>query len=97
MDIPRFRELQLKMSPTMHFTTKFPPPNLGFNFPGLVEAENLVTIGSDWAFGMTLPLFLSVAYLVEDIGADRAIEMLTISGAGAVARDMVSTDSTCLL
>ncbi|RYN63938.1 ATPase [Alternaria tenuissima] len=72
----------------MHFTTKFPPPNLGFNFPGLVEAENLVTIGSDWAFGMTLPLFLSVAYLVEDIGADRAIEMLTISGAGAVARDM---------
>jgi len=46
---------------------------------------------------MTLPLILSVDYLVEDIGADRAIEMLTISGAGAVARDMVSIDPTCLL
>ena len=96
-DIPRFRELQLKMSPAMHFTTKFPPPNLRFNFSGLVEAGNLVTIGGDWTSGMILPLFLSVACLVEDIGADRAIEMLTISGAGAVARDMVSTDSTCLL
>jgi hypothetical protein len=81
----------------MHFTTKFPPSNLGFNFSDLVEAGNLVTISSDLAFGMTWPLFLSVAYLVEDIGADRAIEMLTISGAGAVARDMVSTDPTSLL
>jgi hypothetical protein len=85
------------MSPAIHFTTKFPPPNLGFNFSDFVEAGNLVTIGSDWAFGMTLPLLLSVAYLVEDIGADRAIEMLTISGAGAAARDMVSTDPTSLL
>jgi hypothetical protein len=85
------------MSPAMHFTTKLPPPNLTFNFSGLVEAGNIVTIGSDWAFGMTLPLFLSVAYLVEDIGADCAIEMLTTSGTGAVARDMVSIDLKSLL
>jgi hypothetical protein len=65
VDLPKFRELQLKMSPAMHFTTKLPHPNLRFNFSGLFEAENLVPIGSDWAFGMTLPPFLSVAYLVD--------------------------------
>jgi hypothetical protein len=65
VDIPRFRELQLKMSLAMHFTAKLPPPNLRFNFSGLVEAGNLVPVGSDWAFGMTLPPFLSVAYLVD--------------------------------
>jgi hypothetical protein len=91
-DIPRFRELNVtaEMSPAMHFTTQFPPPNLGYNFSGLVEAENLVTVGSDWAFGMTLPLFPSVAHLVEEIGADRVIEMLTINGVRSVARDTVN-------
>ncbi|CAI9629297.1 unnamed protein product [Alternaria burnsii] len=72
----------------MHFTTQFPPPNLGSNFSGLVKAENLVTVGSDWAFGMTPPLFLSVAHLVEEIGADRVIKMLTITGVISVARDV---------
>ncbi|CAN9239191.1 unnamed protein product [Alternaria sp. RS040] len=76
------------MSPAMHFITQFPPPNLGSNFSGLVKAEKLVTVGSDWAFGMTLPLFPSVAHLVEEIGADRVIKMLTINGVRSVARDV---------
>jgi predicted amidohydrolase YtcJ len=90
-DIPRFRELSItaEMSPAMHFKTKFPPPNLGFNFPGMLAAQNLVTVGSDWAVGMSLPLFPSVAHLVEEVGADRVIEMLTINGAKSVAKDMV--------
>lgn len=73
----------------MHFRTEFPPPNLGFNFSGLLAEQSLVTVGSDWAFGMSLPLFPSVAHLVEEIGADRLIEMLTINGARSVAKDMV--------
>jgi hypothetical protein len=55
----------------------------------MLVAQNLVTIGSDWAFGMSLPLFPSVSHLVEEIGADRLIEMLTINGARSVAKHMV--------
>jgi hypothetical protein len=78
----------------MHFKTNFPPPNLGFNFSGMLAAQNLVTIGSDWAFGMSLALFPSVSHLVEEIGADRLIEMLTINGARSVAKDMVRIVAT---
>lgn len=90
-DFPRFRELNItaEMSPAMYFNATFPPPTRGHNFPKMVEAENLITVGSDWAFGMKQPLLPSVAHLVDQIGVERVLEMLTINGARSVGKDKV--------
>ncbi|KAM6513192.1 hypothetical protein FALCPG4_015654 [Fusarium falciforme] len=88
-DFGRFRALNVtaEMSPAMFFKNDFVGQQFGWDFPKMVEAQNLVTIGSDWAFGMRLPLFPAVAPLVKQIGSEAIIEMLTINGAKAVSQD----------
>ncbi|KAL9564057.1 hypothetical protein ACKAV7_011831 [Fusarium commune] len=88
-DFGRFRSLNVtaEMSPAMFFKNDFVGQQFGWDFPKMVEAQNLVTIGSDWAFGMRLPLFPAVAPLVKQIGSEAIIEMLTINGAKAVSQD----------
>ncbi|CBX90124.1 hypothetical protein IAQ61_001585 [Plenodomus lingam] len=90
-DIVRFRDLNVtaEMSPAMHYQTKFEPPILGYNWTGMVAAQNLVTVGSDWAFGMDLSIISHVSHLVDQIGAEKIIEMLTINGAKSVGKDSV--------
>lgn len=90
-DFERFRELNVtaEMSGASHFMAKFPDPTLHCDFQKMVDAGNLVTIGSDWAFGTRLPLFPSVAPLALQIGVQRLLEMMTLNGARAAGKDEV--------
>ncbi|KAJ4069048.1 hypothetical protein NW761_015172, partial [Fusarium oxysporum] len=46
-----------------------------------------VTIGSDWAHGMELPMFRNTAILIMRMGAEKVLEMITLAGAVATGRD----------
>lgn len=93
-DLGRFKDLNVtaEMSPAMFFANGFDyvKDQIVYDFPGFKAKNTRMTIGSDWAFGMFLPLLPSIAHLVDIIGAESLLEMLTINGATSVGKDKVS-------
>lgn len=60
-----------------------------YDFERMAAAKSHITIGSDWANGMTLPLLPSVAGVAKALGAEKVLEIITLAGAIAVRREKV--------
>ncbi|KAH7024111.1 amidohydrolase 3 [Ilyonectria destructans] len=91
-DFTRFNRLNItaEMSPAGFFDTD----KLGrefalfnWNFERMVDAGNHVTIGSDWAYGLPLPMLPSVAVVARKVGIEKTLEMITLAGAKATNRE----------
>lgn len=59
------------------------------DFERMVAEGAHVTIGSDWAQGLELPMFRNTAIVAERIGARKVLEMITLAGAIAIGREKV--------
>ncbi|KAH8896453.1 hypothetical protein GQ53DRAFT_714130 [Thozetella sp. PMI_491] len=77
-DVPRFAALNVtaEMSPAIFHIGMFEDmPHLGkWDFSGMLAANALVTIGSDWLVVPNPNLFPCVAGLAEEIGAQRSAD-----------------------
>jgi hypothetical protein len=60
-----------------------------YDFERMLAEEAHITIGSDWAHGLELPMFRNTAILVMRIGAEKVLEMMPLAGAVATGRDKV--------
>lgn len=60
-----------------------------YDFKRMVAAENAITIGSDWAHGLPLPLFQNLGGVEKKLGAEKLLSIITLAGATAVGRDKV--------
>ncbi|KAL5603664.1 hypothetical protein FOVSG1_006414 [Fusarium oxysporum f. sp. vasinfectum] len=90
-DCKRFKQLNVTadMSPAGMFDTS-QSENLRLfqhDFERITAAGAHVTIGSDWAHGLELPMFHNTAILVRRIGAEKVLEMITLAGAVATGRE----------
>ncbi|KAE8372004.1 amidohydrolase family-domain-containing protein [Aspergillus bertholletiae] len=90
-DFPRFRKLNVtaEMSPAGSFDKRSQDEYFDmfrFDFPRMVEEENHITIGSDWAHGAPLPLLPHVGKIAQTIGAEKTLEIITLAGVTAVGR-----------
>lgn len=65
-----------------------------WNFERMVDAGNHVTIGSDWAYGLPLPMLPAVAVVARKVGIERTLEMITLAGAKATSREKVCSTRT---
>ncbi|KAH7042273.1 hypothetical protein B0J12DRAFT_579564, partial [Macrophomina phaseolina] len=90
-DFPRFKRLNVtaEMSPAMCFDngdneylqlTKH-------DFRGMLSEGAHMTIGSDWAHGLELPMLRNTAIVAKTVGAEKVLEMITLAGAVATGRD----------
>ncbi|EXL66625.1 hypothetical protein FOPG_17218 [Fusarium oxysporum f. sp. conglutinans race 2 54008] len=91
-DFARFNELKItaEMSPAGFFDyekTGLDMPLIDWDFERMVEAKNYVTIGSDWVYGMTLPMLPAVDIVARKVGAEKTLEMITLAGARATNRE----------
>lgn len=59
------------------------------DFNGMLSGGAHITIGSDWAHGLKLPMLRNTAIVAKAIGPERVLEMITLAGAIATGRDKV--------
>ncbi|KAH7471704.1 hypothetical protein FOMA001_g13692 [Fusarium oxysporum f. sp. matthiolae] len=90
-DCKRFKRLNItaEMSPSGFFDTS-QSENMRlfqYDFERMLAEEAHITIGSDWAHGLELPMFHNTAILVKKIGAEKVLEMITLAGAVATRRE----------
>ncbi|QKD57876.2 amidohydrolase family-domain-containing protein [Fusarium oxysporum Fo47] len=90
-DYKRFKRLNItaEMSPSGFFDTS-QSENMRlfqYDFERMLAEEAHITIGSDWAHGLELPMFRNTAILVKKIGAEKVLEMITLAGAVATRRE----------
>ncbi|OGM47227.1 hypothetical protein ABOM_003984 [Aspergillus bombycis] len=94
-DFARFNKLNItaEMSPAGFFDyakSGLDMPLINWDFERMVEAKNHVTIGSDWVYGMPLPLLPAVDIVARKVGAKKTLEMITLEGARATNREQDS-------
>jgi len=98
-DYTRFRELNVtaEMSPAFLFSHPLTAASDGlmdWNFEKMLAADGHITIGSDWGAGDSPDILPCLIDIVEEVGGgdrqlggQRLIYMLTLSGAEAVGRE----------
>jgi predicted amidohydrolase YtcJ len=60
-----------------------------YDFERMLAAGAHMTIGSDWAHGMDLPMFRNTAIVAKKIGVEKVLEIITLAGAVATGREQV--------
>jgi predicted amidohydrolase YtcJ len=79
------------MSPALSFDTEGNEYLHMFqhDFKSMLSEGTHITIGSDWSHGIPLSMFDNVAVLVNTIGAEKILEIITLAGAIATGREQV--------
>ncbi|EXL66833.1 hypothetical protein FOPG_17014 [Fusarium oxysporum f. sp. conglutinans race 2 54008] len=91
-DFARFKKLNVgaEMSPAGFFdyeSSGLDFPLIDWDFERMVAEGNHATIGSDWSYGMPLPILPAVAIVARKVGTEKTLEMITLAGARATNRE----------